>query len=58
MWRSLAYALFGDMAVICFILALLEYSHWLLVITHAVSLRAAEFSCGGVHSREMRQSCS
>lgn len=36
MWGSLAYGVFGDIAVICFILALLEYSHWLLVITHAI----------------------
>lgn len=44
MWGSLAYGVFGDIAVICFILALLEDSRWLLVITDTTSLSAAEFS--------------
>lgn len=43
--RILAYGRLEDITVIGFILALLEYSHWLLVITHESSLRAVMFPC-------------
>lgn len=48
MWGSLAYGLLQDIAVIYFILVLLDYGHWLLVITHT-SLSAGSFPVESTH---------
>ena len=52
---TLACGQLEDINVIGFILALLEYSCRLLVITRESCLSAVTFFCGGAHSQEMRQ---